>query len=91
MCPAVGAGVIEPLVGKTVLGLLKKSTVAGGEPPWPLCVGDDRTDEDAFREIRERGVTVFVGAPRQTKARYYLRNVGEVAAFLGMLARIRKG
>ena len=77
--------------GKTVLWLLKKSTVAGGEPPWPLCVGDDRTDEDAFREIRERGVTVFVGAPRQTKARYYLRNVGEVAAFLGMLARIRKG
>ncbi len=77
--------------GKTVLWLLEKSTVTGGEPPWPLCVGDDRTDEDAFREIRERGVTVFVGAPRQTKARYYLRNVGEVAAFLGRLARIRKG
>ncbi len=41
--------------GKTVLWLLEKSTVAGGEPPWPLCVGDDRTDEDAFRAIRERG------------------------------------
>lgn len=77
--------------GKTVLWLLEKSTVAGGEPPWPLCVGDDRTDEDAFRVIRDRGLTVFVGAPRQTKARYYLRNVGEVAAFLGRLARIRKG
>jgi len=77
--------------GKTVLWLLGKSTVAGGEPPWPLCVGDDRTDEDAFREIRERGVTVFVGAPRQTKARYYLRNIGEVAEFLERLVRIRKG
>lgn len=77
--------------GKTVLWLLEKSTVAGGEPPWPVCVGDDRTDEDAFREIRERGVTVFVGAPRQTKARYYLRNVGEVTAFLGRIARLRKG
>jgi trehalose-phosphatase len=76
--------------GKTVLWLLEKSTVARGEPPWPLYVGDDRTDEDAFREIRERGVTVYVGAPRQTSARYYLRNVGEVAAFLGRLARIRK-
>ena len=77
--------------GKTVLWLLGKSTVAGGEPPWPLCLGDDRTDEDAFRAIRDRGLTVFVGAPRQTKARYYLRNVGEVAAFLGRLARDQKG
>ena len=53
--------------GKTLLWLLEKSTVAGGEPPWPLCVGDDRTDEDAFREIGERGVTVYVGTPRQDK------------------------
>ncbi|OHE17147.1 MAG: trehalose-phosphatase [Syntrophobacterales bacterium GWC2_56_13] len=74
--------------GKTVQWLLEKSTIAGGEPPWPLYVGDDRTDEDAFREIRERGATVFVGAPRQTEARYYLRNVGEVAEFLGRLVRI---
>ncbi|OHE21228.1 MAG: trehalose-phosphatase, partial [Syntrophobacterales bacterium GWF2_56_9] len=76
--------------GKTVLWLLEKCTVAGGEPPWPLCVGDDRTDEDAFRVIRERGLTVYVGAPGKTGAQYYLRNVGEVAAFLGRLARIRK-
>ena len=76
--------------GKTVLWLLEKSTIAGGEPPWPLYIGDDRTDEDAFRAIREQGVTVYVGAPRQTEARYYLRNVSEVAAFLARLARIRK-
>ncbi len=76
--------------GKTVLWLLEKGAVAGGEPPWPLCVGDDRTDEDAFRAIRERGMAVFVGTPRQTQARYYLKNVGEVEAFFGRLARIRK-
>jgi len=76
--------------GKTVLWLLEKSTVAGGEPPWPLYVGDDRMDEDAFRAIRERGVTVYVGAPGKTDAQYYLRNVGEVGAFLGRLARIKK-
>lgn len=77
--------------GKTVLWLLEKSTVAGGEPPWPLCVGDDRTDEDAFQIIRNRGLTVFMGEARTTEARYYLRNIGEVAEFLGRLARIRKG
>jgi len=76
--------------GKTVLWLLEKCTVAGGEPPWPLYVGDDRTDEDAFRAIRVRGVTVYVGAPGKTDAQYYLRNIGEVGAFLGRLARIRK-
>ena len=76
--------------GKTILWLLEKSTVAGGEPLWPICLGDDRTDEDAFRVIRERGLTVYVGAPGKTGAQYYLRNVGEVAAFLGRLARIRK-
>jgi len=77
--------------GKTVLWLLEKAEGAVGEAPWPICLGDDRTDEDAFRVIRERGLTVFVGAPRQTRASYYLRNVGEVAVFLGRLARIRKG
>lgn len=76
--------------GKAVLWLLEKSAVVGGEAPWPLCVGDDRTDEDAFREIRGRGVTVHVGAPGKTDARYYLRNVGEVAAFLGRLTEIKK-
>lgn len=76
--------------GETVLWLLEKGVVAGGEPSWPFCVGDDRTDEDAFRAIRERGVAVFVGMPRQTQARYYLKNVGEVEAFFGKLARIRK-
>lgn len=77
--------------GKTVLWLLEKVEGDVGEAPWPVCVGDDRTDEDAFRAIRNRGLTVFVGAPRQTKARYYLRNVGEVEEFLGRLTRIRKG
>jgi trehalose-phosphatase len=76
--------------GKALLRLLEKGTVAGGEPPWPLCVGDDRTDEDAFRAIGERGVTVYVGEPRKTDAQYYLRNVGEVGEFLGRIARIRK-
>jgi trehalose-phosphatase len=76
--------------GETVLWLLENGLVAGGDAPWPVCVGDDRTDEDAFRAIRNRGLTVFVGEPRKTQARYYLRNIGEVSVFLGRLARIRK-
>ncbi|MBU1745227.1 MAG: trehalose-phosphatase [Proteobacteria bacterium] len=77
--------------GKTVLWLLEKVEEAVGEAPWPVCLGDDRTDEDAFRAIRNRGLTVFVGEPRETEAMYYLGSIGEVAEFLGRLARIRKG
>ena len=50
--------------GKTVLWLLEKGPVAGGEAPWPVCVGDDRTDEDAFRTLREQGTdSIRGGAP----------------------------
>lgn len=82
---------IRPFVawnkGKILLWLLEESA-AGEEAPWPVVVGDDRTDEDAFRVVRDRGVSIFVGEPRETEARYYLRNIGEVAAFLGRLARV---
>lgn len=77
--------------GKTVLWLLEKVEGAVGEAPWPVCLGDDRTDEDAFRAIRNRGLAVFVGEPRETEAMYYLGSIGEVAEFLGRLARIREG
>lgn len=81
---------VRPLVpwnkGNTVLWLLEESA-ARGEALVPVCVGDDRTDEDAFRAVRDRGVTVFVGEPRATEAGYYLRNIGEVAEFLERLAR----
>jgi len=76
--------------GKTILWLLKNCTIAGKEPPWPICVGDDRTDEDAFRVLQGKGLAVFVGAPRKTEATYYLRNVGEVETFLGKLAQVRR-
>jgi trehalose 6-phosphate phosphatase len=75
--------------GQIVLRLLEQSAAAGDKRPWPIYVGDDRTDEDAFRAIRDRGLTVYVGGPGKTDAQYYLVNIGEVAAFLGRLARIR--
>jgi len=52
----------------------------------PIYFGDDLTDEDAFRELRGRGVTVLVGAPRPTAARYCVENPKAVAGVLKTIA-----
>ncbi|KAF7154321.1 hypothetical protein RHSIM_Rhsim01G0171800 [Rhododendron simsii] len=59
----------------------------------PLYIGDDRTDEDAFKAIRNRGEgfpTVVSSSPKDTAALYSLRNPLEVNKFLTNLVRWRK-
>jgi trehalose-phosphatase len=49
-----------------------------------VFVGDDRTDEDAFRAVGERGEGVIVAdpPPGDTAARSYVRSPGEVTELL---------
>ncbi|MBN1192000.1 MAG: trehalose-phosphatase [Dehalococcoidales bacterium] len=55
----------------------------------PLYIGDDITDEDAFREIRDSGIGIVVGrANRKTLAHYKLNNTDEVRKFLEGLAAL---
>ena len=66
--------------GKTVREILKTSMTP---KVLPVYLGDDQTDEDAFREIKGKGVTVFVGDGRITSgADHYLRDPSEVLEFL---------
>ena len=48
----------------------------------PVYIGDDLTDEDAFQVLRNKGLTIFVGKHKNTKARFYLKDTGEVEKFL---------
>jgi len=49
----------------------------------PVFVGDDATDEHGFAEVgRLGGFGVLVGRPRETHARFGLRNVEDVLAWL---------
>lgn len=52
-----------------------------------MCIGDDRTDEDAFAVVnRVGGISVSVGSrARRTVAKYSLKDVAEVGAWLRVL------
>lgn len=52
----------------------------------PVYFGDDLTDEDAFRALGGRGVTVVVDGEGPSAARYRIENPAAVATTLGRLA-----
>ena len=53
----------------------------------PIYIGDDSTDEDAFRVLRQRGVAILVsGQSQPTAASYSLSDPREVECLLRALA-----
>jgi trehalose-phosphatase len=73
--------------GTIVSELLESEKRRGvGEDAFAMYLGDDATDEDAFRAIRGRGWAVLVGTPRISYAEYYLNDPREVRELLLMFA-----
>jgi alpha,alpha-trehalase len=68
--------------GKAVLWLLEALGLEHADVR-PIYIGDDRTDEDAFRALGQRGVGVLVSEqPRPSAASYSLKDPTEVERFL---------
>ena len=68
--------------GKAVLWLLENLGLEHGKVR-PIYIGDDRTDEDAFRALGQRGVGILVSEqPQATAANYWLHNPEEIEEFL---------
>jgi trehalose 6-phosphate phosphatase len=68
--------------GKAVLWLLKRLGFRRSAV-CPICLGDDRTDEDMFRAAKGWGVGIVVGdAQADTLADYRLSGFDQVAGFL---------
>jgi alpha,alpha-trehalase len=68
--------------GKAVLWLLENLGLERAKVR-PIYVGDDRTDEDAFRALEQRGVGILVSEQsRSTAASYSLKDPTEVERFL---------
>jgi trehalose 6-phosphate phosphatase len=72
--------------GRAVLWLLDQMGAAGAA--FPIYIGDDVTDEDAFRALKGQGVGILVhdDQPRSSAAEYVLNDVAEVRRFLEVLA-----
>jgi trehalose-phosphatase len=71
--------------GKALSWLLER--LAPGEDALPLYIGDDVTDEDAFRELAGKGIGILVAEePRETAAEYGVRDPEEVRELLERLA-----
>ncbi|KAK4766809.1 hypothetical protein SAY87_008451 [Trapa incisa] len=74
--------------GKALEFLLESLGFANCTDAFPVYIGDDRTDEDAFKILRDRGqgsgilVSKF---PKDTNASYSLQEPSEVMDFLQLL------
>lgn len=77
--------------GKVALWLLAREQFSKGESEiFPVYIGDDVTDEDAFRALANKGLTVFVGEPDKTEAKFYLKDTSEVTEFIRRIAALRE-
>jgi len=77
---------IEWNKGNAILWLLNRQKSALSDKHiLPVYIGDDVTDEDAFNALKNDGLTIFVGHPKKSHAKYYLRNTREVFKFLKIL------
>ncbi|MEW6557352.1 MAG: trehalose-phosphatase [Elusimicrobiota bacterium] len=52
---------------------------------FPVYIGDDTTDEDAFKMLKN-GITVRIGKLTKSNANYYLKNQSEIIKFLKTLS-----
>ena len=70
--------------------LTRRRARAKGQKVVPVYIGDDITDEDAFKALGKRGITVAVGPGNAlTRARYAVRSPANVRKFLRLLASLR--
>ncbi|MGB2630345.1 MAG: trehalose-phosphatase [Candidatus Omnitrophota bacterium] len=78
--------------GKAASLLLKKRRQKSEKRIVSFYIGDDRTDEDAFRLLRKKAYTVKVGRKEgeRTLAGYYLENTQEVKKFLKIFLALKR-
>ncbi|BFG35400.1 hypothetical protein CerSpe_216740 [Prunus speciosa] len=79
--------------GKALEFLLESLGYANCTNVFPVYIGDDRTDEDAFKILRERGqgFGILVSKiPKETTATYSLQEPAEVMDFLQRLVEWKR-
>ena len=67
--------------GDAVRAIIRHVEARTKEPVWPVYLGDDATDEDAFEEIGSTGLTIAV-SKRPTSASFVVDDPAAVECFL---------
>ncbi len=75
--------------GKAVEWILGALELTGKDHVAPVFIGDDVTDEDAFKILQDKGIGIMVGSHGQkTYATYSLKNVFQVREFFNNLIEL---
>jgi trehalose 6-phosphate phosphatase len=77
--------------GKAVNWILDALEFSEKDDVVAVYIGDDLTDEDAFTEIKGKGIGIMVGSHgKPTAAEYALKNVFQVREFFQKLISYSK-
>ena len=77
--------------GSVIWWLLSRQEFSLGKKDiLPIYIGDDQTDEDAFRSLKQKGIAIRVGFADSSEARYYLNDIGQVHVLLKKISDLRK-
>lgn len=76
--------------GKAVLWLLRSSKELNSEKSVTIYIGDDDTDEDAFKALRGQAFTIRVGESKTSEAQYYLNDVKQVHELLSRIVELKR-
>ncbi len=75
--------------GKAVEWILDALELSEKDNIIPIFIGDDITDEDAFKTLQDKGIGIMVGSHGQkTFATYSLKNVFQVREFFNKLIEL---
>lgn len=83
--------------GKVIAQIIKDARPARptrGKKVLAIYLGDDRTDEDGFLALKDKGISILVGRKKRSYAKYFLKDVKDVKEFLrridslGLVSRI---
>ena len=67
--------------GDAVRAIIRHVEAQTNEPVWPVYIGDDATDEDAFEEVGSKGLTIAV-SQRTSGASFVVENPQAVECFV---------
>ena len=77
--------------GMAVLWVLKRlQFISESLSIFPICIGDDVTDEDSFAAVKDIGMSVCVGKRENSLASYFVESPEEVVRFLEHIQKVKE-